>query len=357
MADAATQSVSLRDALSKSYDEQATNTKAEETPEVETAQDEPKGRVRDESGRFVRAENEPIDVESKPEKTQTQETENETKVEPEVKHEPGLEAPQHWSAADKELFGKQPKEVQEYLLRRHKDMEADYTRKTQDVADTKRFRENVDQLMNPHRNFFAMNGLDDVGAIRYMLGWFGAIQQDPAQAIHSLAQTYGIDFNPKQEENIDPNVKALRDEVAFLKNTIAQTNQAQQNQVSSNLLEQVNSFRDEKDSTGNLKHPHFEAVRKDMSVLVGSGRAKNMEEAYELAVRLNPEIYDKQKEQSILEQQKAAQQKELDEQKKKAAQAKKAATGIRSGSASVDKQGPRTLKEELSALYDKQAAS
>ena len=355
MADTATQSVSLRDDLSKIYDEQ-TSTETVETTEVE-AKEEPEkksGRARDESGKFVKAEGE-SDAETEQEETSTEEQTEET--EQEAKEEPSLEAPQHWSAEDKAVFSKLQKEGQEFLLRRHKDMEADYTRKTQEVAETKRFKDDFNQLFTPFRNTFAMHGLDDTGAVRYLLGYFQALQQDPVQTIQRLAQDYGVDFNQKQDENVDPSVKPLLEKIQHLETQIAQTTQAQQYQVSSSLFEQVNSFRNAKDEKGNLKHPHFETVRKDMSVLVESGRATSLDQAYELAVRLNPEIYDKQKEQSILEQQKAAQQKELDEQKKKAAQAKKAATGIRSGSASVEKTGPRTLRDDLSALYDKQVSS
>lgn len=358
MADTAPQSVSLRDDLSAIYDKQETETaEGDETLEVEA--EEPKsGRVRDESGKFVKtAGNEGKEEEvEEPEEVPT-----ETEVKPDPVLEPGLEAPQHWSAEDKAAFTKIPKDAQEFVLRRHKAMEADYTRKTQEVADTKRFKDSVDQLLTPYRTQFAMHGMDEVGAIRHLVGWFTSLQQSPAETLQILAQQYGVDFNQKQDENVDPNFKALRDEITFLKSQIAQTHQAQQHQVSSNLFEQVNSFRDEKDSAGNAKHPHFETVRQDMSVLVGSGRAKTLQEAYELAVRLHPDIHDKSLEQSILEKQKAAQQqgkqKDIDDAAKKAAQAKKAATGIRSGSASVEKQGPQTLRDTLSALYDKQAAS
>jgi hypothetical protein len=354
MADTAEQSVSLRDDLSKIYDSQESGETPE--PEVEAeaeeeAAEEKKGMARDESGKFVKDEGE---TEEAPEVEAEPEEQTETP-------EPGLEAPQHWSATDKAVFAKQPKEAQEFLLRRHKDMEADYTRKTQEVAETKRFKDSFDQLLSPHRQTFAMNGLDDVGGVRYLLGWYQSLQQNPAGTIQSLAQQYGVDFSQNQGAPADPSIKPLLDKIQFLESQIAQTNQAQQYQVSSTLESQVNSFRDERDATGNVKHPHFEKVRQDMSVLIGSGRAKTLPEAYELAVRLHPDIHDKSLEQSILEKQKAAQQeaqkKATDEAQKKAAQAKKAATGIRSGSASVENKGPQDLRAQLSELYDKQVAS
>lgn len=49
-----------------------------------------------------------------------------------------LEAPAVWSATDKEMFASAPRATQEFLLRRHKDMESDYTRKTQAVSEKER---------------------------------------------------------------------------------------------------------------------------------------------------------------------------------------------------------------------------
>ena len=43
--------------------------------------------------------------------------------------------PQHWPETDKTMFGTLPDEAKSFLLRRHRDMEADYTRKTQENAD------------------------------------------------------------------------------------------------------------------------------------------------------------------------------------------------------------------------------
>src|SRR5688572_13763099 len=189
MADTAEQSVSLRDDLSKIYDEQATETEQIETEDSSEAEEAPKGRARDESGKFVKAES---DAETEQEETEVEAEEETAEPGKTETPEPSLEAPQHWSAEDKAVFSKLQKEGQEFLLRRHKDMEADYTRKTQEVADTKRFRDNFDQLLNPYRNQFAMHGLDDVGAVRYLLGWYQSLQQNPEQTIMGLAQQYGV---------------------------------------------------------------------------------------------------------------------------------------------------------------------
>src|SRR5688572_17361777 len=48
------------------------------------------------------------------------------------------EAPQHWPADKREMFAKLPSEAQRLLLDRHKEMEADYTRKTTELSEQRK---------------------------------------------------------------------------------------------------------------------------------------------------------------------------------------------------------------------------
>lgn len=57
-----------------------------------------------------------------------------------------LEAPQHWAEPDKETFNSLPRESQDFLLRRHKEMEGDYTRGKQGLAEEARAIEGLKPL-------------------------------------------------------------------------------------------------------------------------------------------------------------------------------------------------------------------
>jgi hypothetical protein len=342
------QPVSLRDELANSYDEQASP-----KPETDPPKTEPEKEI----------------PEPEPENAAEEEEENEEQEE-EQEEEPGkaklpgaLEAPSHWKAEDKAKFSKLPQEGREILLRRHKEMETDYIRKTQDLAvktrdlaATKQFKDTVDHLLSPYRNVFATQGMDEIGGIRYLLGWYQNLQQNPEQTILSLAHQYGVQFTPKPGQQINPELAPILQELHSVKSQIAQERQAQQAAVSSSILQQVNSFASEANADGTPKHPHFETVRGDMAILIQNGRASTMDEAYGMALRLHPEIFDKQIEESILGKQKTTQQQEIDEAARKAAQAKKAAKGIKSGSANVDKAPAKTLRDDLSEIYDQQTA-
>jgi hypothetical protein len=356
------QPVSLRDELANSYDEQASAEAAEES----TATPAP------DAGAQVTEQAPPIEgsaadmgAEAKPEEDEEQEEVQPGGAAAEAKPKlPGaLETPKHWKAEDKEKLSKLPEEAKQILLRRHKEMETDYIRKTQelavkskDIAVTKQFKDNVESLFTPYRQLFATQGLDEVGGVRYLLGWFSSLQQNPEQTIMRLAHDYGVEFTPKPGQQVNPELAPLIGEIQTLKTRIAQNDQAQQAAVSSSILQQVTSFAQETDAEGNPKYPHFETVRGDMAVFIQTGRASDLEEAYGMAVRLRPEIHDELLKESILGQQKTTQQQELDEAARKAAQAKKAAKGVRSGSANVEKTQPKSIRDDLSDAYDQQAA-
>lgn len=299
------------------------------------------------------------DEEEQPEESDTdaEESEASAEEEPEVEEE-AIEPPQHWASEDKEIFATLPKEGQEFLLRRHKAMEADYTRKTQEIADTKRYQEQIAETIAPYRDVFSRQGMDDVGAIRFLVSWKQYLDQNPQQAIMQLAQDYGVTFQQpqaeEQDEYVDPAVHAVRQELGEVRAQLAQRDQMAQQEQTASIVQQVQAFQDEKDESGNPKHPHFETVKADMAALISAGKANGLDDAYDMAVRLHPDIYDKQIEQRILEKQKADQEAERQKaeqaKREKAKSAKKAASGVRSGSASVtNKPSEASLRDDLDA--------
>lgn len=86
----------------------------------------------------------------------------------EESEDPPLDAPSHWSDSDREVFSTQPREVQEVWLRRDKEREADYTKKTKTAAEIRKEAEalrqsyqerqkELDQLTEEHEALMAIN--------------------------------------------------------------------------------------------------------------------------------------------------------------------------------------------------------
>lgn len=208
----------------------------------------------------------------------------------------GIEAPAHWSSDFKDTFNALPSNAQEVFLQRYKDMEGDYTRKTQEVADIRRRASALDEVMVPFRDEFARAGLDDIGAVRQLLGAHKFLRESPQQAIAWLAQNYGINTealaaNEQADDDFaDPQVKQLRDQVSQLQGYLQTQAQQQQDAAVADTQHQITNFASVTKDDGSLAHPHFDAVRATMGGLIQSGVAQDMDAAYEMAVYANPEL-------------------------------------------------------------------
>ena len=255
-----------------------------------------------------------------------------------------IEPPQHWSGDYKEMFKKQPKDAQEFILSRHKEMEADYTRKTQELSKQRKLAEAVEESLNPYRNDFELHGIDEAAAVKRLLAVHGMLKQNPEQGLIWLAEQYG--FRPPQEtatdEFIDPTVAQLKAELSKTQAGVNRMLQAQQQQSQNQLLTTLNNF------VSDPKNPHATDVKTDIVNLYQSGVASSMEEAYNMAVAKRPELRDKVMTARI----EAAKLSEKSAKEESVRKAKKAASGIRSTSASVTKGEAVSQRDYLSKLYD-----
>lgn len=278
---------------------------------------------------------------------------------PDAKPEEAMEAPAHWPAADREMFAKQPPEAQKWLLGRHKAMEADYTKKTQELTSVRRMKEVLDEVFAPFREQMHLNGIDEVTAIRQLVGAHQFLQRDPAGGIKHLADKYGIELkslidgaaaaDPAGES---PTVKALRTQVEQLTGQLKQFTGAQTEQQMHARLNEVTQFAEEKDDQGNLKRPHFDDVAKDVARLIkaakSDGETLSLQDAYDQAVYANPQTRQK-----VLAAQDAQRRaKEEAERKAKADAAKKAAFDVKGeGAAAAVAANNNSLRADLEAAF------
>lgn len=243
-----------------------------------------------------------------------------------------LEAPHHWPTQAKELFAKQSPEGQKFLLDRHKAMEADYTRKTQELTPVRRMKESLDEIFAPMRDSMYRDGIDEVTAIRQLVAAHNYLQQKPEEAVQWLAGKYGIDLKAIVEGTagngqVSPELLALREEVAQLKHTQQSSLSAQQQQQFRANLSQVEQFAGEKDAQGNLKHPYFDEVAQEVAMLMRvaqeQGKPISLQDAHDRAVYANPQVRSK----VLAAQDAERRKKEEDERKAKADAAKRASAG------------------------------
>jgi hypothetical protein len=298
-------------------------------------------------------------AENTADKPGTEKTSAETTEKTEAATTEALEAPTHWPAADREMFGKQTPEAKQFILNRHKAMEADYTRKTQELAPVRRFKEQMDEIMGPYREAMAREGIDDAMAIKQLVAAHAYLQRDPANAIQWLADKYGIDLKAAGTAGTEagqPSAElvAVKKELAELKNSLSAREKQEQDTQHQATLSQITQFAEAKDAQGQLKHPHFDDVAPDVAALIRAARAQGqtltLQDAYDRAVYANPQTRTK-----VLAAQDAQRKaKEEEERKAKLNAAKKAGTDVSgTGAATAVVANPNDLRATLEANLDK----
>ena len=207
-----------------------------------------------------------------------------------------LPAPNHWPKDFAAKFEALDAPAQHMFMERYKDLEGDYTKKTQAIAKYKKRQDAFDEIMQPFKGDFERAGMDDVGAVRQLLAAHDYLRKDPQNAIAWLANQYGVDTSAigndpaLEDEFADPQVKQLQQQVAQLTGFIQNQQTQQQSHEQASTQSFIDQFAQETDASGNPAHPHFETVRSVMGSLISSGNATDLKSAYEAAVYANPEL-------------------------------------------------------------------
>ena len=206
-----------------------------------------------------------------------------------------LEAPKNWSEDVKGTFKDLPREAQEYMLKRDKEMTADYTRKTQEVAQQRKSYESLDRVIAPMRQQIQASGIGEAEYVSRLLNADIALRNNPKMALKQLAQGYGIDLSSIEEtgdwNESEPQITQLQQQNQAI---LAELNQFKQQNLQSARQQtenQISTFAQSTDAKGNLKYPHFEQLRVKMGNLIDAGEAKGLEDAYAKSVRLDDNLY------------------------------------------------------------------
>jgi hypothetical protein len=206
-----------------------------------------------------------------------------------------VQAPQHWSEADRNTFAKLNPEGQAFLLRRHKEMEADYTRKTQENAEAVKIgstaMRNIDPAIQAEireagitadkfvENLIGFHRLSSSNPIAFIQQVTEALGVDPAKAFPSL--TPGAATAPD-----DPIAKRLQTLEGFVTNEV----RTREQNLRTSAQQTIEQFSAEKSETGEPLRPHFERVRGVMARLMSVDPDMDLNTAYDVAVFRDPEI-------------------------------------------------------------------
>lgn len=181
-----------------------------------------------------------------------------------------------------------------------------------------------DSAIAPYQQHLQRLGVDAPTAISALMrADYTLRNSDPAgKAAYfaQLAREYGIDLTQVQQpQPVDPQTQFLTQQLNELR---------QQQQMWQNQLQQQEQMRAQQElqSFATADKKHFDAVRNDMADLLETGKAKTLQEAYDMAVWMRPDVR-----QTLIEQQLADAQRKTLEQAQ-AQRAKTAAVGVKGSS-------------------------
>lgn len=300
-------------------------------PEAENPSDEAAlkaERARDEAGRFKKAEEQAeVKAEAKPE---------------EIPPSPSPEkrAPSSWKKEAAAEFDKLPPHVQDEILRR----EGDFHKGIEGFKTHAELGRSMERTLQPYMQTIQGLGISPDVAVGHLLRADAMLRsgtpEQKATYLATLAKQYGIDMG--QASQVAPEqqyVFQLEQQLRKLQQQQEEFQRSQQEREMQTLNSELQSFAQD--------HEHFEAVRDDMAALLQAGRAKDLQQAYDMAVYANPQTRAALLEQQRQEALKQAQSQAL------ANRAKAAAVSVRGSSpASGSTAAPTSLRAALESAYN-----
>jgi hypothetical protein len=302
---------SLRETIEAAYDNP--------DQQVDAGQD---GRVRDSYGRFVAKDRVESGEAEKPKAPPSPEKPITGTQKPTTDPAPqgsSSQPPEHWSAEDKATFAKLPTEGQSFLLRRHQEMEADYTRKSQTASGAVQFAQSLSPVFDDPAiaGSLRQSGFNAVDAVQQWASFHKrAITPDPREQVGllvELSQRMGLDparlfvgMKPppdlSPEDMKDPAIRYFADHMsrttgemqalkARLQEMVDTAEKQREQEAVDVAMQNINQFEHEKDASGNPLRPHFNRVINDIVDLFRINPERGMQDAYLRAVRMNEDLY------------------------------------------------------------------
>jgi hypothetical protein len=211
------------------------------------------------------------------------------------------DAPNSWSATARETWKDIPQPARDYIQKREQQMEQGMRKNAEQAQRASQ----MDQVLAPHQQYFAMNG-GPGQSIKTLLEAGSGLQMgspiQKAQIVSNLIKQFGIDIStldnmlvgqapaPEQQQQNDIQ-QAVQQAVAPYQQHMQQIQQQQQfsqQQAQQGVNTDVEAF------STDPKNEFYRDVRADMADILdmaaNRGRNMGMDEAYETACRLNPEI-------------------------------------------------------------------
>ena len=268
--EAPSEPVSLRDAIEGAFDKVERSDNASE-------------QARDDKGQFTKADGEPVEATEEPEAAaEAPETAEEPAKEAEAEETqtPLSEAPSRFSVDAKDAWKDAPEAVKGEINRAVRELE----------GGIEQYRD----AHEPYREFDAAvkaNNQDPAHVLHQYTNIEQQLMQNPMQGLETICSNLGtslrevaatvlnqpVDQTAAAQDGV---INSLRQELAQLKQEVGGVSSTIAQQNDRAIQSELTAF--EKD------HPRMNELRGDMAMFLETGRATDMQEAYDMAERLNP---------------------------------------------------------------------
>lgn len=287
---AAPQAVDRKDLLREQFTEveqsATTQTDAPATAAAPAAAPQSPERARDEAGKFT----------AKQDKTPGGVTQQAAVAAPAASHAqiaPPVEAPawekppKSWRKDKHELWTAMTPDQREYAFLREEQMRTS----VESAMPKAELADKINKAAEPYINNIRGLGMDLPTAVGGLMKVDNDLRtlpfNDRLQLFLNIGRGYGIDLSGQAQNaqpGFDPMVQHLQNELLDIKGQFTSFTQAQEAAQQQTALDEIQRF--------SKNAEHFDDVKPTMGQLLQSGLAVGIQDAYEKAIRLHPEIFD-----------------------------------------------------------------
>lgn len=285
-----------KDAIARGIDEGGDDDAGEPSEAAEALKVDATGRVHGKGGKFApKAGAAPAatatEAPAAPDATATATTATETQ--PPAAAKPHDAAPNTWKKEVSADWAKLPENVRQEIHRR----EADFHKGIGQYKDAAGFGSQMAQELLPYQETINKAGIHPREILKTLGGAWNTLVTGTPEAKRALllqiAKDYSINIAasepgtsqpPTDAPQEDPRLVAALQRIDKLEGHLTAQERQRAEAEFSDTVSKVEAFGQDP------KHPHFNTLREDMAALIESGRATDLQDAYDKAQWINPEV-------------------------------------------------------------------
>lgn len=258
--------------------------------------------------------------------------------------------PKEWTAEEKEEFeavlaNPELKKSAELMITRYDNLKKGFYKKADELASTKKEVSEWNDIFDPYKDALKQRGYTPTAYVGRLIGVDRRLSAEPDKVIKELMEAYKVTpeklgfSNGADDYYENDEISQLKKKIESLENTYKTTAVSAERTEEESNARAIRDFKFAIDESGEPKYPLFDEVKEEMAILLNSGKAKSLEDAYSKSPTVKEKLAEAEKERRSKE--------DLEAARKKAVIAKKAGKGVKNTS---DASYSGTTTKDLSEL-------